>query len=65
MLTGALKGIISTTGLFGDLAYEFDRSKSDDPVLAVEGLPLLPVHVKRLVVFKMYRSGTIFNRDAR
>ena len=47
-LTGSLKGIISTTGLFGDLAYEFDRSKSDDPVLDVEGLPLLPVHVKKI-----------------
>lgn len=46
-LTGSLKGVISTTGLFGDLAYKFDRSKVNDPVLALEGLSLLPVRVKK------------------
>ena len=47
-LSAPHKGLISTTGLFGKLATELDRSEEPDPMLKVEGLPLLPVRVERL-----------------
>jgi predicted molibdopterin-dependent oxidoreductase YjgC len=47
-LTSPHKGLVSTTGLFGQMATELDASDEPDPMLKVEGLPLVPVRVGRL-----------------
>ena len=49
-LSSPHKGLISTTGLFGRLAAELDSSEAPDPMLKVEGLPLVPVRVEKVVV---------------
>jgi hypothetical protein len=41
------KGLIATTALFGELASELDASDESDPVLKIQGLPLMPVRVER------------------
>ena len=48
-LSAPLKGLVSTTALFGQLAAELDRSEAPDPILKVDGLPLVPVRVERVV----------------
>ena len=48
-LTGPHKGLIATTGLFGELATELDGSKAPDPMLKVGGLPLVAVRVEKTV----------------
>ena len=40
------RGLISTTSLFGQIVTELDRSKDPDPMLKVEGLPLVPVRIE-------------------
>ena len=40
------RGLISTTALFGQIVTELDRSKDPDPMLKVEGLPLVPVRIE-------------------
>ena len=45
-VSGPLKGLVSTTGLFGQLATELDQSDNPDPMLKVPGLPLVPVRVE-------------------
>ncbi len=47
-LSGPHRGLISTTALFGQLAWELDRSEAPDPMLKVQGLPLLSVRVERV-----------------
>ena len=41
------KGLISTTGLFGQVATELDRSTEHDPMLKVAGLPMVAVRVEK------------------
>ena len=48
-LTSPQAGLVSTTALFGQLATELDRSEAPDPMLKVEGLPLVPVRVERVL----------------
>ena len=48
-LSSPHKGLISTTGLFGQLATELDRTDVPDPMLKVEGLPLVPVRVEKVL----------------
>ena len=47
-LTGPQKGLVSTTSLFGQMATELEQSDRPDPMLRVDGLPLVPVRVARL-----------------
>jgi predicted molibdopterin-dependent oxidoreductase YjgC len=47
-LSSPHKGLISTTALFGQLITALERSEEPDPMLKVEGLPLVPVRVERL-----------------
>jgi len=46
--SGPQRGRRSTTALFGQLASQLDRSDAPDPMLKVQGLPLLSVRVERL-----------------
>ena len=47
-LTSPHKGLIATTALFGQLISALDASKEPDPMLKVEGLPLMPVRVEKV-----------------
>ena len=47
-LTGPQRGLVSTTSLFGQMATELEQSDRPDPMLRVDGLPLVPVRVERL-----------------
>ncbi len=47
-LTSPHKGMVTTTQLFGQLATELDSSDDPDPMLKVEGLPLVHVRVEKL-----------------
>ena len=47
-LTAPQKGLVSTTSLFGQMATELEQSDLPDPMLRVDGLPLVPVRVERL-----------------
>jgi predicted molibdopterin-dependent oxidoreductase YjgC len=47
-LTSPHKGLIATTALFGQLVSELDASKEPDPMLKVDGLPLVPVRVEKV-----------------
>jgi len=47
-LSSPHRGLASTTGLFGQLAAELDRSEEPDPMLKVPGLPLVRVRVEKL-----------------
>ena len=47
-LSSPHKGLIATTALFGQLASELDGSEEPDPILRVEGLPLVPVRVEKI-----------------
>ncbi len=49
-LTGPNRGMVSVTGLFGQLATELDRSTDVDPMLKVPGLPLVPVRLEKAPV---------------
>ena len=46
-LSSPHKGLISTTVLFGQLVSDLDRSDEPDPMLKVQGLPLVPVRVEK------------------
>ena len=48
-LSGPHRGVVSTTGLFGDLVIRLDVSNVPDPMLKVPGLPLEPVRLERIV----------------
>ena len=47
-LIGPQRGLVSTTSLFGQMATELEQSDRPDPMLRVDGLPLVPVRVERL-----------------
>ncbi|MDE2969331.1 MAG: molybdopterin-dependent oxidoreductase [Chloroflexota bacterium] len=46
--TGPLRGVVSATVLFGELATALDQSPDDDPMLRVPGLHIMPVQVSRV-----------------
>ena len=46
--TGPLRGVVSATVLFGELATALDQSADDDPMLRVPGLHVMPVQVSRV-----------------
>ena len=46
--TGPLRGVVSATVLFGELATALDQSADDDPMLRVPGLHVMPVHVAKV-----------------
>ena len=46
--TGPLRGVVSATVLFGELATALDQSPDDDPMLRVPGLHVMPVQVERV-----------------
>ena len=41
------EGLVSTTGLFGQVVTALDNSKDPDPMLGMGGLPLTPVRIER------------------
>ena len=45
--TGPLRGVVSATVLFGELAIALDQSTDDDPMLRVPGLHIMPVQVAK------------------
>ena len=45
--TGPLRGVVSATVLFGELAIALDQSADDDPMLRVPGLHIMPVQVAK------------------
>ncbi len=45
--TGPLRGVVSATVLFGELATALDQSPDDDPMLRVPGLHVMPVQVAK------------------
>jgi formate dehydrogenase alpha subunit len=47
-LSSPHRGLIATTALFGQLISELDASSEPDPMLKVEGLPLVPVRVEKV-----------------
>jgi predicted molibdopterin-dependent oxidoreductase YjgC len=46
-LNGPLKGVVSTTGLFGELILDLESSELPDPMLRTPGLPMLPARVAK------------------
>ena len=46
--TGPLRGVVSATVLFGELAIALDQSADDDPMLRVPGLHVMPVRVAKV-----------------
>ncbi len=48
-LSSPLRGVISTTTLFGALITDLEGSKLPDPMLKAPGLPLLPARIQRAV----------------
>ncbi len=46
--TGALRGVVSATVLFGELATALDASGDCDPMLKVPGLHIMPVRVEKV-----------------
>ena len=46
-LTGVHRGMMSYTSLFGDVATRLDASSEPDPIMNVEGLPLVNVRVEK------------------
>ena len=46
-LSGPLRGVVSTTGLFGELILDLESSELPDPMLRTPGLPMLPARVSK------------------
>jgi predicted molibdopterin-dependent oxidoreductase YjgC len=46
-LNGPLKGVVSTTGLFGELILDLESSDLPDPMFRTPGLPMLPARVAK------------------
>jgi anaerobic selenocysteine-containing dehydrogenase len=46
--TGALRGVVSATVLFGELATALDACGDCDPMLKVPGLHIMPVRVEKV-----------------
>jgi predicted molibdopterin-dependent oxidoreductase YjgC len=49
-VTGKLRGVVSTTLLFGELASALQASEAPDPMLKVPGLDVMPCRVAKLSV---------------
>jgi predicted molibdopterin-dependent oxidoreductase YjgC len=47
-VSGPLRGVVSYTSLFGQLATDLDASPDPDPMLRAPGLPLLAARVERV-----------------
>lgn len=47
--TGTLRGVVSATVLFGELAIALDSSNDYDPMLRIPGLHVLPVQVEKIL----------------
>ena len=46
--TGTLRGVVSATVLFGELATALDASNDYDPMLRIPGLHIMPVRVEKI-----------------
>ncbi|MBI4299011.1 MAG: molybdopterin-dependent oxidoreductase [Chloroflexi bacterium] len=46
-VSGAHRGVVSVTYLFGELAASLDAASEPDPMLKVPGLPLVPVRLEK------------------
>ena len=46
--TGTLRGVVSATVLFGELATALDASNDYDPMLRIPGLHVMPVRVEKI-----------------
>ena len=46
-IDGPLRGVVSTTELFGELILDLESSDSPDPMLKTPGLPMLPARVTK------------------
>ena len=46
-LSGPLRGVVSTTELFGELILDLESSDLPDPMLRTPGLPMLPARVSK------------------
>ena len=49
-LGGNQRGILSSTTLFGQLITDIERDRSPDPMLKIDGLPLLPASIVKVAV---------------
>ena len=47
-VTGKLKGVVSTTLLFGELVTALQGSEASDPMLRVQGLDVMPCRLAKL-----------------
>ena len=48
-LSSPHRGLICSTTLFGEVASSLDGTTTPDPILKIDGLPLQPVRVEKLV----------------
>ena len=49
-LTGTQRGMLSLTTLFGQLITDIERDRSPDPMLKIDGLPLVPASIVKVAV---------------
>ena len=49
-LKGTQRGVLSVTTLFGQMITTIERSRSPDPMLKIDGLPLLPASIVKVAV---------------
>ena len=49
-LGGTQRGILSLTTLFGQLITDIERDRSPDPMLRIDGLPLVPASIVKVAV---------------
>ena len=49
-LSGTQRGMLSLTTLFGQLITDIERDRSPDPMLKIDGLPLVPASIVKVAV---------------
>ena len=49
-LGGAQRGMLSVTTLFGQMITDIERDRSPDPMLKIDGLPLVPASIVKVAV---------------
>ena len=49
-LSGTQRGMLSHTTLFGQLITDIERDRSPDPMLKIDGLPLVPASIVKVAV---------------
>ncbi len=49
-LSGAQRGMLSTTALFGQMVTAIERDRSPDPMLKIDGLPLVAASIVKVAV---------------